>query len=135
MQAINIKFMTPTASRGARVKAFAIGAGMVSLPYDHELDNAQNAEAALAEFLIKFPSWKGEWVIGAQEHDYVAVMIPERFVKARDAVILTRRAISAGENNGNPHCKPWGQAITDLTDGNQGKAFTAEYANAVAKGL
>lgn len=135
MQAITIKITTPSASRGARVKAFAIGGGIVTIGYDHGLDAQGNAEAALNAFLAERPDWAGEWAIGSIDCDYVAVMIPRRFVQARDAVILARRAISAGENNGNPHAKPWGQAITDLTDGNQGAAFAAEYCSAVAKGL
>lgn len=135
MQAIQIQFTTPTATRGARVKAFGQGATIVMVGYDHGLTLEENAQAALDVFLLENPSWAGEWVLGSVGNDFVAVMIPKRFVQARDAVILTRRAMSAGENNGNPHAKPWGQAITDLTDGNQGPAFAAEYCAAVARGL
>lgn len=66
--------------------------------------------------------------------EYCAMPVPERFVKARDAVILTRQAISKGENNGNPHARAWGQAITDLTDGVQADGFSKEYTAAVMRG-
>lgn len=132
--AIKITFTTPTAARPARVKAFAIGAKMVSFSYDGRATNLQNAEQALAKFLEE-NNWDAVYELGAiGDGDYVAVQIPQRFIKARDAVIATRRAMSRGEHNGNPHCKPWGQAIADLTDGVSIRdGFSREYSEYVMR--
>lgn len=132
--AIKVTFTTPTAARGARVKAFAIGAKMVTLGYDHDLGNFQNAEAALAAFL-KENNWDATYELGALgDGDYVAVAIPSRFLKARDAVIGARRAISRGDMSGNPHSKQWVQEITDLTDGVSVRdSFSREYSEAVLR--
>lgn len=132
--AIQIKFTTPSGTRGARVKAFAAPGKTVMLAYDHELSHQQNAEAALHAFLCE-NHW-GEYTIGSLGNgDFVAVKLPEKYGKARNAVLITRRAISQGEHNGNPHCKAWGQAITDLTDGIQPDSFSSEYSALVMKGL
>ena len=135
--AIKITFTTPSSSRGARVKAFARGAAMATVGYDHALDLEGNARVALAAFLLTNSEWGSlsDWAIGnLGDSDFVAVLIPLRYIKARDAVLLTRQAISQGENNGNAHAKRWGQAITDLTDGIQPGGFSAAYSNLVLKG-
>ena len=135
--AIKITFTTPSATRGARVKAFARGAAMATVGYDHGLDPQGNAEAALAAFLLTNSEWgsASDWTIGSMgDSDFVAVLIPRRYIKARDAVLLARQAISHGENNGNAHAKVWGQAITDLTDGIQPDGFSSAYSNLVLKG-
>lgn len=132
--AIKITFTTPSGTRGARVKATALGGKMVTAGYDHSLTLQGNAEMALDLFLAENP-W-GEYSLGnIGDSDFVAVQVPRKFIKARDAVLITRRAISQGEHNGNPHCKAWGQAITDLTDGVQPDGFSSEYSALVMKGL
>lgn len=135
--AIKISFITPSSSRGARVKAFASGAAMATVGYDHALDLQGNAEAALAAFLLTNSEWgsASDWALGTMgDSDFVAVLIPRRYIKARDAVLLARQAISQGENNGNAHAKAWGQAITDLTDGIQPDGFSGHYTKLVLKG-
>lgn len=125
-QAITIKFRTPTATRGARVSASS-PAGAREYAYAHELTTEENAHAAARSF-IEDMGWNEEFVIGSTgDASYVAVMLPTRFAKARDAVIKVRKAMSQGDLHGNPHCKQWGQAITDLTDGIQKDGFAAEY--------
>lgn len=135
MKAIVINFTVPTGTSAARITAECQGACPIVAEYAPELTLEQNAKQALDCFILTNPNWAGEWALGSFDGGFIAVMVPERFVKARDAVILTRRAISSGESNGNAHCKPWGQAITDLTDGNQGQAFASEYAAAVLRGV
>lgn len=132
--AIKITFTTPTAARPARVKAFAIGAKMVSFSYDGRATNFQNAEQALVKFLEE-NKWNAVYELGAiGDGDYVAVQIPERFIKARDAVIATRRAISRGDLFGNPHCKEWANKVTDLTDGISIRdGFSREYSEYVMR--
>lgn len=131
--AIKITFTTPSGTRGARVKATALGGKMVTAGYDHSLTLQGNAEMALGLFLAENP-W-GEYSLGnLGDSDFVAVLIPRRYLKARDAVLLARQAISHGENNGNAHTNAWGQAITDLTDGIQPDGFSADYSKLVLKG-
>lgn len=131
MQALKISFTTPTNTHGARIKVSALQATK-RYGYDHCLSTDDNVEAAAKQFMVDM-QWPGELSIGnLGDGVYVATVIPRRFIKARDAVILARRAISQGENNGNVHCKQWGQAITDLTDGVQRDGFAAEYATHVA---
>lgn len=117
MQALKISFTTPTATHGARVKVEA-PQGTKKYGYDHALSNEGNAKAA-AERYVKEMNWPGELTIGhLKDAVYVAVFIPDRFLKARDAVIAARVAIREGDmRSGNPHTKKWCQRITDLTDG------------------
>lgn len=129
--AIKVTITTPTSVRGVRVKATGPGFKIASLGYDHELSLIGNAQAALEVFLVENRIPMDYELAPLGNGDFVAVQIPERFIKARDAVIGVRRAISRGDLSGNPHTKQWVQAITDLTDGNQGPAFTNEYAAAV----
>lgn len=135
--AIKITFTTPSSKSGARVVAKAQGAAMTRVGYDHGLTLEENARAAVAAFLVTNSEWGNisDWAIGSMgDSDFVAVMIPRRYLLARDAVLLTRQAISQGENNGNAHAKRWGQAITDLTDGIQPDGFSSAYSNLVLKG-
>lgn len=135
--AIKISFTTPSATRGARVKAFARGAAMATVGYDHAFDLEGNARIALAAFLLTNSEWGNlsDWTMGnLGDSDFIAVLIPRRYIKARDAVLLARQAISHGENNGNAHAKAWGQAITDLTDGIQPDGFSGHYTKLVLNG-
>lgn len=135
MQALMIKFTTPTSTRGARVKVQA-GSHSKTYAYDHELTTVGNVHGCVKQFLSDMHWVEEVYEIGSfGDGNFCAVAVPRKFLKARDAVILARRAISAGENNGNVHCKPWGQAVTDLTDGVQPDGFAVEYASAVAQGF
>lgn len=134
MQAIMIKFTTPSASTGARVK-LACGSHKAVYGYDHSTDTVGNARACVKQFLSDL-NWDYEYEVGSLgDGSYCAVMIPERYIKAADAVVGVRRAISRGDLNGNPHSKQWVQSITDLTDGGQKDGFAVQYAAAVAQGL
>jgi hypothetical protein len=122
MQAIITKYFGPTNTRGSRVKATA-AAGSVSLPYDSALNSDEN-HRAVAEALCKKLGWVSSpnnlYTTLAQGQlpngDNVFTFIPKEYDLAVVAVCETRLAISKGENNGNPHGRPWGKAITYLTD-------------------
>lgn len=131
--AIKIKFTTPTASRGARVLASAARTKeSFSYSYNHELSTEQNAEAAARSAIIDLGWGDHDFVLAELDSGtYVASIIPARYIKARDAVIAVRKAISQGDLSGNPHCKEWGQKITDLTDGVQPGGFALEYTRSI----
>jgi hypothetical protein len=61
-QAIQTKFLRPTNSRGAKVKAFA-AAGSVTISWDHRLNPEQNHRAA-AEMFANRMNWTGTWIAG-----------------------------------------------------------------------
>jgi hypothetical protein len=61
-QAIQTKFLSPTNSRGARVKAFA-AAGSVTISWEHRLNPEQNHRAA-AEMFANRMDWIGTWRAG-----------------------------------------------------------------------
>ena len=76
MQAIQTRHLSPTNSRGARIKATA-AAGSVTISYPYEL-SGQACHRAAAEALAKKFDWVGEnygELLGAQlqNHDYVFV--------------------------------------------------------------
>lgn len=122
MQAIQTKYMNPTNVRGSRIKAIC-GAGTIIVPYDSELDPLANHEAA-AQALCDKLGWTEAnsfpHTVAGQLADgtWVHTFLPCAYAKAKRAVLETRAAMSRGDHNGNPHCKPWGQAITALTDDN-----------------
>ena len=53
LQAITTKYLAPTNSRGARIKATA-EAGSVTVPYDHALNAFDNHHAAAVALANKF---------------------------------------------------------------------------------
>lgn len=122
MQAIITKYLGPTDTRGSRIKATA-AAGSVTLSYDCALDSDGNHRAAAEALCVKL-GWvstpnnlytslcQGQLPNG----DNVFTFIPKEYEKAMQAVFETRLAIAKGENNGNPHGRPWGKAVTSLTD-------------------
>lgn len=119
MQAIQTKYMGPTNTRGSRIKATA-AAGSITVGYDHALDVEGNHVAAAKALCAKL-GWTQdafrEIATGQlPSGDFAHTFIPREFVKAKEAVMLTRLAICKGENNGNPHGKPFGRAVTALTD-------------------
>jgi hypothetical protein len=61
-QAIQTKFLSPTNSRGSRVKAFA-AAGSVTISWDHRL-NPENNHRAAAEMFANRMNWVGAWAAG-----------------------------------------------------------------------
>jgi hypothetical protein len=124
MQAIITKYLGPTNTKGSRIKA-TCAAGSLTRSYDNGLDSDGN-HRAVAEALCVKMGWvstpnnlytslcQGQLPNG----DNVFTFIPAEYEKAMLAVFETRLAISKGENNGNPHGRPWGKAITYLTDDN-----------------
>jgi hypothetical protein len=131
--AIKIKFTTPTASRGARVVASAARIKeSFSYAYNHELSTEQNAQAGARSAILDLGWGEHDFVLAELDSaTYVASIIPDRYIKARDAVIAVRKAVSRGDLNGNPHCKEWCQKITDLTDGIQPGGFALEYTRSI----
>jgi len=59
MQAIVTKYLGPTNSRGARVKAFC-DAGGITVPWDYALDTEGNHDRA-ARALIQKLGWNEDW--------------------------------------------------------------------------
>lgn len=134
MQAIVTKYFGPTNQRGSRIKAKA-EAGFAWHIYDSALSADENHRAA-AELLCKKLGWvsapnnfyttlaQGQLPDGSN----VFTFIPREYEQAKQAVFESRLAISKGENNGNPHCRHWGKAITNLTDDDRGGVWAEEYA-------
>ncbi len=79
-QAIETRYAGPTNTRGARIIARA-QAGRMIIPWDHELDSAENAHAAALIFAAKWDwgkgSKKGRWVTGATVNGWATVFVPE----------------------------------------------------------
>jgi hypothetical protein len=67
LQAITTKFLGPTDSRGARVKARA-QAGSVTVPWNHALGVEDNHIRAAQALAIKM-DWQGNWRGGALPDD------------------------------------------------------------------
>lgn len=57
-QAIETRYLGPTNSRGARVKA-SCEAGSVTVPWDHALDSIANHDAAARALIFKL-GWDGD---------------------------------------------------------------------------
>lgn len=80
MQAVTIKFMGPTNTRGAGYKATSASGKSVSVSKDYELSEAQNAIRAAKALGAKL-GWSGEMVLGSTKDGYVAVFASgDRFV-------------------------------------------------------
>lgn len=62
-QAIVTKYIGPTNSRGARVKATA-QAGSVTVPWDYSLSVDDNHARTALRLADKF-GWRGRWIAGA----------------------------------------------------------------------
>ena len=72
-KAITVKYLGPTNSRGARVKASA-GGGNVTLPFRHDLSMEQNVAAAVDELLLRY-EWDNPYTLGELDGGtYVAVL-------------------------------------------------------------
>lgn len=72
-QAITTKFLGPTSSRGARIKAFA-WAGSITIPYDHARNVEENHHLAAFRFAEKM-QWRGQWHAGGLETGNVYVNV------------------------------------------------------------
>ena len=76
MQAITTKFLSPTDTRGSRIKA-SCPAGRITISYPYEVDGEQEAHTEAAKALIQKLGWTsngyGKWFVGATESGYVFV--------------------------------------------------------------
>lgn len=74
--AIGVKYICPTNTRGAKVKAFVRSATRmihkVEIPWDHEFDNSVNYCNA-AKMLVEKMHWSGNLVGGWLGDEYVCV--------------------------------------------------------------
>ncbi|MBD9674911.1 hypothetical protein IB275_30320 [Pseudomonas sp. PDM21] len=114
-QAITTRYRGPSNARGSRVLAKCAG-GSKSVGWEDELGSEQNHHAA-ARALANKMGWSGDLIpAGMPDGSYVHVFVPRSYADAVLAVCEARYAMRQGENNGNPHAKAWGQAITALTD-------------------
>lgn len=66
-QAITTKFLAPTNTQGARVKATA-AADSITVPWDNAVGVYEN-HAAAAQALVDRMEWGGEWVGGGLPKD------------------------------------------------------------------
>lgn len=75
MQAIETKYLSPTITRGPRVKARCV-AESVTVPWDYSLNVEENHRAAAAALVLKL-GWQdyGEWVTGYLGENYVHVLV------------------------------------------------------------
>ena len=74
-KAITVKYLGPTETRGARVKASAGGRGNVTLPFRHDLSMEQNVAAAVDELLLRYEWLSYSYALGAlSDGTYVAVL-------------------------------------------------------------
>lgn len=131
MQAIICKYLRPTDTKGPRIKAVcATGSFTVGFHSSDRSDPHLDA----AEGLCKKLGWVSEpsnlyteMVRGDLPNgDVVFTFMPMAYHKAKQAIFETRLAIAKGENNGNPHGRPWGKAVTYLTDDEVGE-WNADY--------
>lgn len=78
MKAIQIKFLSPTNFKVARMKAFTEGGNSVTVPYQYELSNDELRAIYVAEALINKMNWNVEISgIGQLPNgDYVATLKP-----------------------------------------------------------
>lgn len=116
-QAIVTSYKGPTDASGSRIIA-KCAAGRVVVPYPHEESEGAPAHYVAAKKLAEKLGWKGDMIpAGLPNDDYVFVFVPDEYSQAVDAVIETRNAMRRGENNGNPHCRKFGQMVDALTEG------------------
>ncbi len=74
-QAIQTRFLGPTNSRGARVRA-TCEAGSVTVAWDHALHIGENHVAAAKALAAKL-EWDGNWQGGSISDGYCFVMIED----------------------------------------------------------
>ncbi len=71
MQAITTKFIGPTNSRGARIKATSGGGHTLTVPYTYEDGHRSHAQAALQ--LARKLGWEGTLIEGGTKEGMVFV--------------------------------------------------------------
>lgn len=76
MQAIQVKYLSATNHRGARLKAF-VGTDSVTISRDYNLDIADN-ETKAAEMLAQKLSWAGEFIRGSLPNGDVVYVIAQK---------------------------------------------------------
>jgi len=74
MIAIITKYLSPTNTKGSRVKAiadggFSLGAHTITIPFDHSLNQGQAHKKAAIALRDKM-NWKGDLVGGGIKHGY-----------------------------------------------------------------
>jgi hypothetical protein len=87
--AIFTKYLGPTNSRGARIKAYRadagtgqVGAASMTVSYDYALDSYDNHAAAVEALVAKLGWDDTEWVLGGTDNGcYVAVSLPRNLRK------------------------------------------------------
>lgn len=72
MIAIRCKYLPPTNTRGARVKAYAEQAMSITLSWDHKYGFPANASRAAKAFATRY-DWGGMWYGGSIGDEYVFV--------------------------------------------------------------
>ena len=63
-QGITVKYIGVTDKHGRRMKATGAAGTSITIPYDNELDDQENAVKAAAALAAKL-KWKGNWKIGS----------------------------------------------------------------------
>lgn len=63
MQAIQVKFLSPTDKKGARIKAWSYSGKQVTLDWDYGIHDGKNYANAAMELLKKL-NWDGIWFGG-----------------------------------------------------------------------
>ena len=72
---ITTKFIPPTNSRGARIKA-TCQCGSVTVPWSYEYDTDQNHISAFRALVAKLSlDWGDSWTIGSNDTGYVFVPV------------------------------------------------------------
>ena len=75
MQYIQTKYLRPTNTKGARIKAkLSYASESLTMPYDHSLD-CEQAHAKVAMALAKQVHWLGDYASGGDETGYVFALI------------------------------------------------------------
>lgn len=77
-QAILTKYLPPTNSRGARIKATSASGLSVTIPYEYELSGVDLHAVAVKKLCEKL-NWSGELVAGGTDVGYAFVFIVDSF--------------------------------------------------------
>lgn len=72
MQSIETKYVSPTNTRGAKIKAVSSGGESITIPISYDLDTEQN-HAAAAKALKDKLNWKGKMIGGDTKYGYIFV--------------------------------------------------------------
>ena len=74
MQAIETKYLGPTNTRGARIKAWC-EAGSVTIPFSYSGPTQVEPHREAVETLVRKLGWAGRWVLGGTYRGFVAVCV------------------------------------------------------------